>query len=246
MRPAAPGGCRASKADGRAWARWWIARARSADRAGPGSPPTRDMLQAREGPRVGACFSDHRPGAGDRRWSSTKARGEGQVGGSRPAQIPGHPGPDGRLHSTISRVCRGVGEEDRGQADRPGFGGVTRPLRETSHWCRGSCARRSPPTRKQALLSRELATVSTAGCRIAVDLEAFRRREPRLGSGLAVALWTELEFHRPPAAAFRRKPRAPRPPAGEVAEPWARPLTRLGAYLAKVPRGPTRWRVGRG
>ena len=46
--------------------------------------------------------------------------------------------------------------------------------------------------RKQALLSRELATVSTR-VPIAVDLETFRRREPdweRLR-----ALWSELEFH---------------------------------------------------
>ena len=46
--------------------------------------------------------------------------------------------------------------------------------------------------RKQALLSRELATVSTR-VPIEQDLEAFRRQEPdweRLR-----ALWTELEFH---------------------------------------------------
>jgi DNA polymerase-1 len=84
--------------------------------------------------------------------------------------------------------------------------------------------------RKQALLSRELATVSTR-VPITVDLEAFRRREPDWDK--LRALWTELEFH----TLLRQvpAPAAAEAPAGDVvtlADGAA--LTR---YLAQVPAG---------
>jgi DNA polymerase-1 len=84
--------------------------------------------------------------------------------------------------------------------------------------------------RKQALLSRELATVSTR-VPIAVDLETFRRREPdwdRLR-----ALWTELEFH----SLLRQVPAQPvaEVVGGDVAT--LADAAALRQYLAQVPAG---------
>ena len=86
------------------------------------------------------------------------------------------------------------------------FGGVAR-LYENLSLVPGKLRETLAANRKQALLSRELATVSTR-VPIAVDLEAFRRREPdwdRLR-----ALWTELEFH----SLLRQVPAEPAPAAG--------------------------------
>jgi DNA polymerase I len=84
--------------------------------------------------------------------------------------------------------------------------------------------------RKQALLSRELATVSTR-VPLPEDLEALRRREPdweRLR-----ALWTELELR----TLLRQLPEAPGAPAVVADEaPVAGPEA-LAAFLAKVPAG---------
>jgi len=71
------------------------------------------------------------------------------------------------------------------------FGGVER-LYENLSLVPGKLRETLAANRKQALLSRELATVSTR-VPIEVDLEAFRRRDPdwdRLR-----ALWTEMEFY---------------------------------------------------
>jgi DNA polymerase-1 len=82
--------------------------------------------------------------------------------------------------------------------------------------------------RKQALLSRELATISTR-VPIELDLEIFRRREPdweRLR-----ALWGELEFH----TLLRQLP----PAAVSVAEevPSLEGPDSLARYLSSVPPG---------
>jgi DNA polymerase-1 len=84
--------------------------------------------------------------------------------------------------------------------------------------------------RKQALLSRELATVSTR-VPIAVELETFRRQEPdweRLR-----ALWSELEFH----TLIRQIPATagPEPTGGDVA--MLVDAEALARYLAAVPAG---------
>jgi DNA polymerase-1 len=84
--------------------------------------------------------------------------------------------------------------------------------------------------RKQALLSRELATVSTR-VPIAVDLETFRRREPdweRLR-----ALWSELEFH----TLIRQIPSTAGPEAAEGDVPTLADAEALARYLAAVPAG---------
>ena len=84
--------------------------------------------------------------------------------------------------------------------------------------------------RKQALLSRELATVSTR-VPIAVDLETFRRREPdweRLR-----ALWSELEFH----TLIRQIPTAAGPEAAGGDVPTLADAEALARYLAAVPAG---------
>ncbi|HSE06237.1 MAG TPA: DNA polymerase I, partial [Methylomirabilota bacterium] len=109
------------------------------------------------------------------------------------------------------------------------FGGVAR-LYENLSLVPGKLRETLAANRKQALLSRELATVSTR-VPIAVDLEAFRRREPdweRLR-----ALWSELEFH----SLLRQLPAEPAPEAtgGDVAT--LDDATALAAYLAKAPVG---------
>jgi DNA polymerase-1 len=84
--------------------------------------------------------------------------------------------------------------------------------------------------RKQALLSRELATVSTA-VPVAVELEAFKRREPdweRLRT-----LWSELEFH----SLLRQLPADAQAQAPAAEAPALDGPQALAAYLARVPAG---------
>jgi DNA polymerase-1 len=71
------------------------------------------------------------------------------------------------------------------------FGGVER-LYENLSLVPGKLRETLAANRKQALLSRELATVSTR-VPIEVDLEAFRRRDPDWNR--LRALWTEMEFY---------------------------------------------------
>jgi DNA polymerase I len=83
--------------------------------------------------------------------------------------------------------------------------------------------------RKQALLSRELALVSTR-VPLEMDLAAFRRAEadwPRLR-----ALWSELEFH----TLLRQVPAPPPEGAGEEV-PVIADAAALARYLAAVPAG---------
>ena len=109
--------------------------------------------------------------------------------GVEPAQIPDILALMGDSIDNIPGVP-GVGEKTAvkliGQ-----FGGVER-LYENLSLVPGKLRETLAANRKQALLSRELATVSTR-VPIEVDMEAFRRREPdwdRLR-----ALWTEMEFY---------------------------------------------------
>jgi DNA polymerase I len=147
--------------------------------------------------------------------------------GVEPAQIPDILALMGDSIDNIPGVP-GVGEKTAvkliGQ-----FGGVER-LYENLSLIPGKLRETLAANRKQALLSRELATVSTR-VPIEVDLEAFRRREPdwdRLR-----ALWTELEFH----TLLRQVPAQPiAAAAGADVAGLADPAA-LEQYLARVPAG---------
>ena len=109
--------------------------------------------------------------------------------GVEPAQIPDILALMGDSIDNIPGVP-GLGEKTAAKLIGQ-FGGVER-LYENLSLVPGKLRETLAANRKQALLSRELATVSTR-VPIAVDLETFRRRDPdwdRLR-----ALWTELEFH---------------------------------------------------
>jgi DNA polymerase I len=147
--------------------------------------------------------------------------------GVEPAQIPDILALMGDSIDNIPGVP-GVGEKTAAKLIGQ-FGGVAR-LYENLSLVPGKLRETLAANRKQALLSRELATVSTR-VPIAVDLDAFRRREPdweRLR-----ALWTELEFH----SLLRQLPAEPAPEAtgGEV--PTLADASALAAYLAKAPAG---------
>jgi DNA polymerase I len=107
------------------------------------------------------------------------------------------------------------------------FGSVER-LYENLHLVTGKLRETLAAHRQKALLSRELATVSTR-VPISPDLEALRRREPdwdRLRQ-----LWSELEFSR----LLRQLPGpAPAEVAGDEA-PVLADREALAGYLAKVP-----------
>jgi DNA polymerase-1 len=123
--------------------------------------------------------------------------------GVEPAQIPDILALMGDSIDNIPGVP-GVGEKTAAKLIGQ-FGGVER-LYENLSLVPGKLRETLATNRKQALLSRELATVSTR-VPITVDLEAFRRREPdweRLR-----ALWTELEFH----SLLRQLPAEPAPEA---------------------------------
>jgi DNA polymerase-1 len=109
--------------------------------------------------------------------------------GVEPAQIPDILALMGDSIDNIPGVP-GVGEKTAAKLIGQ-FGSVER-LYENLSLVPGKLRETLAANRKQALLSRELATVSTR-VPIEVDLEAFRRRDPdwdRLR-----ALWTEMEFY---------------------------------------------------
>ena len=147
--------------------------------------------------------------------------------GVEPAQIPDILALMGDSIDNIPGVP-GVGEKTAAKLIGQ-FGSVER-LYENLSLVPGKLRETLAANRKQALLSRELATVSTR-VPIAVELEAFRRREPdwdRLR-----ALWTELEFH----SLLRQ---VPAQPVAEVAGGDVATLAdaaALGQYLAQVPAG---------
>ncbi len=147
--------------------------------------------------------------------------------GVEPAQIPDILALMGDSIDNIPGVP-GVGEKTAAKLIGQ-FGGVAR-LYENLSLVPGKLRETLAANRKQALLSRELATVSTR-VPIAVDLEAFRRREPdweRLR-----ALWTELEFH----SLLRQLPAEPAPEATGADVPTLADAAALAAYLAKAPAG---------
>jgi DNA polymerase-1 len=147
--------------------------------------------------------------------------------GVEPAQIPDILALMGDSIDNIPGVP-GVGEKTAAKLIGQ-FGGVER-LYENLSLVPGKLRETLAANRKQALLSRELATVSTR-VPITVDLEAFRRREPdweRLR-----ALWTELEFH----SLLRQ---VPAPAAAEASGgdvPTLADAESLARYLATVPTG---------
>ena len=147
--------------------------------------------------------------------------------GVEPAQIPDILALMGDSIDNIPGVP-GVGEKTAAKLIGQ-FGGVER-LYENLSLVPGKLRETLAANRKQALLSRELATVSTR-VPIEVDLETFRRREPdwdRLR-----ALWTELEFH----SLLRQVPALP---VAEVAGGDVATLAdaaALGRYLAQIPAG---------
>src|SRR6267142_862852 len=147
--------------------------------------------------------------------------------GVEPAQIPDILALMGDSIDNIPGVP-GVGEKTAAKLIGQ-FGGVER-LYENLSLVPGKLRETLAANRKQALLSRELATVSTR-VPIAVDLETFRRRDPdwdRLR-----ALWTELEFH----SLLRQVPAEPAPAATGGAVPTLADADALAGYLARVPAG---------
>jgi DNA polymerase-1 len=148
--------------------------------------------------------------------------------GVEPAQIPDILALMGDSIDNIPGVP-GVGEKTAAKLIGQ-FGGVER-LYENLSLVPGKLRETLAANRKQALLSRELATVSTR-VPIAVDLETFRRRDPdwdRLR-----ALWTELEFH----TLLRQvpAPAAVEASGGDDAVTLA-DAAALAQYLAPVPAG---------
>src|SRR5712691_9681475 len=182
----------------------------------------KDMLQL-VSPRV-RVFST--TGRGGDRVVFDEAAVKGKWG-VEPAQIPDILALMGDSIDNIPGVP-GVGEKTAAKLIGQ-FGGVER-LYENLSLVPGKLRETLAAHRKQALLSRELATVSTR-VPITVDLDAFRRREPdweRLR-----ALWTELEFH----SLLRQ---VPAPAAAEVPTGDVQRLAdaeSLGRYLATVPAG---------
>ena len=164
---------------------------------------------------------------------STRTRCARSGGGDSGAD-PRSPRADGRLHRQHPRRPW-RGPEDCGQAHRPVRLACERPLRAPHPRARASCARRLAANREQALLSRELATVSTR-VPLPEDLEALRRQEPdweRLR-----ALWTELEF----AALLRQLRQRPARRVGRARPRRCAGPEALAAFLAKVPAGEPRRR----
>jgi len=147
--------------------------------------------------------------------------------GVEPAQIPDILALMGDSIDNIPGVP-GVGEKTAAKLIGQ-FGGVER-LYENLSLVPGKLRETLAANRKQALLSRELATVSTR-VPITVDLQALRRREPdweRLR-----ALWTELEFH----SLLRQLPAEPAPEAAGGDVPALADTDALARYLAPVPPG---------
>src|SRR5712692_5987998 len=147
--------------------------------------------------------------------------------GVEPAQIPDLLALMGDSIDNIPGV-RGVGEKTAVKLIAQ-FGTVER-LYENLHLVPGKLRETLAASRKEALLSRELATVSTR-VPIAVDLDALKRREPdweRLR-----ALWSELEFH----SLLRQIPAEARPESPPDQTPRLESPAALAGYLAKVPTG---------
>ncbi len=147
--------------------------------------------------------------------------------GVEPAQIPDILALMGDSIDNIPGVP-GVGEKTAAKLIGQ-FGGVER-LYENLSLVPGKLRETLAANRKQALLSRELATVSTR-VPIAVDLETFRRRDPdwdRLR-----ALWTEMEFH----TLLRQVPAPAAAAASGGDAVTLADAAALAEYLGRVPAG---------
>jgi DNA polymerase-1 len=147
--------------------------------------------------------------------------------GVEPSQIPDLLALMGDSIDNIPGV-RGVGEKTAVKLIAQ-FGTVER-LYENLHLVPGKLRETLAASRKEALLSRELATVSTR-VPITVDLDALKRREPdweRLR-----ALWRELEFH----SLLRQLPAAAQPEAPPDQTPRLEHPAALAGYLVKMPPG---------
>ena len=147
--------------------------------------------------------------------------------GVEPAQIPDILALMGDSIDNIPGVP-GVGEKTAAKLIGQ-FGSVER-LYENLSLVPGKLRETLAANRKQALLSRELATVSTR-VPITLDLEMVRRREPdwdRLRT-----LWTEMEFY----TLLRQLPAQPVPEAGGDDMPTIADAESLARYLAPVPAG---------
>jgi DNA polymerase I len=109
------------------------------------------------------------------------------------------------------------------------FGSVER-LYQNLHLVPGKLREVLATHRAQALLSRELATVSTR-VPLTGDLESLRRQEPDWDK--LRALWTELEF----TSLLRQLPSAPAAAVAAEAAPALAGPEALAAYLEKIPAG---------
>jgi len=147
--------------------------------------------------------------------------------GVEPAQIPDILALMGDSIDNIPGVP-GVGEKTAAKLIGQ-FGGVER-LYENLSLVPGKLRETLAASRKQALLSRELATVSTR-VPISLDLEAFRRREPDWVK--LRALWTEMEFY----TLLRQLPAQTTPAVGGGDVPTLADREGLVRYLAAIPAG---------
>jgi DNA polymerase-1 len=147
--------------------------------------------------------------------------------GVEPAQIPDILALMGDSIDNIPGVP-GIGEKTAAKLIGQ-FGSVER-LYENLSLVPGKLRETLAAHRKQALLSRELATVSTR-VPVTVDLEVFRRREPDWAR--LRALWTELEFH----TLLRQLPAEPAPEASGGDVPVLADAGALARYLTAVPAG---------
>jgi DNA polymerase-1 len=147
--------------------------------------------------------------------------------GVEPAQIPDILALMGDSIDNIPGVP-GVGEKTAAKLIGQ-FGSVER-LYENLPLVTGKLRETLAASRKQAILSRELATVSTR-VPITLDLETVRRRDPDWDK--LRALWTEMEFY----TLLRQLPAQPAPEAAADDTPTITDADGLARYLAAVPAG---------
>src|SRR5262245_14744681 len=147
--------------------------------------------------------------------------------GVEPAQIPDILALMGDSIDNIPGVP-GVGEKTAAKLIGQ-FGSVER-LYENLSLVTGKLRETLAANRKQAILSRELATVSTR-VPITLDLETVRRRDPDWEK--LRALWTEMEFY----TLLRQLPAQPTPEVGGDDVPTIADAEGLARYLATVPAG---------
>jgi DNA polymerase I len=145
--------------------------------------------------------------------------------GVEPVQIPDILALMGDSIDNIPGVP-GVGEKTAAKLIGQ-FGSVER-LYENLSLVPGKLRETLAANRKQAILSRELATVSTR-VPITLDLETVRRREPDWDK--LRTLWTEMEFY----TLLRQLPAQPAPEVGGDDVPTISDAEGLARYLAGAP-----------